>query len=278
MKLNLLPTTVARSGQSAGMLILGIAIAAVSVVASVFLMLWSQGNLNKAMEEAQSHQQGAAQALATANAAQTQIDMATVITTNQKLAVAMNEHNAKYPDLYNKVRRYVPSYYRLTSISAQPTGEQATITMVGQLQSFRQYADLAIAMWKVPGVTSVARAGYTLDPRQVPALTEADQIGTPIKGNEAPLPSDPLDRLQELVTRASASAQGFQNVGGFGGADDLTARGAMPGWSTVTMTIVINENIRTPNPRGTIAGSGGAAAGGVPGVGGFGGAGGGPRL
>lgn len=278
MKLNLLPTTVSRSGQSAGMLILGIAIAAISVVAAVFLMLWSQNNLRVAVEEAKSHQQGAAQALATANAAQTQIDMATVITTNQKLAEAMNEHNSKYPDLYNKVRRYIPSYYRLTSISAQPTGEQSTVTMTGQLQSFRQYADLAIAMWKIPGVQSVTRAGYTLDPRQVPALTENDQTGTPIRADETPLPSDPLDRLPELISRANAAPEGYLNVGGFGGADDLTAKGAMPGWSTVTMTILLDENIRVPNPRATITGGGGAAGAGVPGAAGFGGPGGPARL
>lgn len=264
MKLNLLPTNVAKSGQSATALIAGIAIGLLSIVAAVLGIVMSKGAMEAAKAEAQTHQQGAADALATANAAQDQIALATVITSNQKLAEAMDAHNGKVIDLFNKVRRYVPAYYRLDTIGAQPSGTQATVTMTGQLQSFTQYADLAIALWKIPGAINVTRQGYVVDTAQVPALTEADQTGAPIKADETPLPTDPLERMNALIARAAAAPQGFLNVSGYGSGDNLTAKGPMPGWSTVTMTVLIDENIQVPNPRATITAAGAAGPTGAP--------------
>lgn len=262
MKLNLLPTNVSKANTAAAGMIFGGLLALVGAVGAVGGILWSQNELRNAKDAAVAMQKPAADALATAQQAETQIAVATVITTNRQLAMEMIAHNEDYVALYNKVRNYIPAYYRVTNLSAAPVGEDAQVTVVGQLQTFSQYADLAIALWKIPGVLNVTRQGYVVNLPQVPPLTEGDQRGTPILPGEEPLPSDPLERLDALVARAAAAPQGFQNVGGFGSGDELNARGPMPGWSTVTMTILVDDDIRTPDPRATIAANtgGGAAA------------------
>lgn len=258
MKLNLLPAKSGRSSSGGGGSMWvgvagGLVLIALGFAVGVGLWLVSEGQLKTARDEALALQQPAADAVATARAAEDQIASAAVIVTNQQLAAEMIAHNDDYIDLYNKVRRYIPSYYRVTSLTAQPLGTTSSVTIVGQLQTFTQYADLAIALWKIPGVINVTRGGYVLNDQFVPNLTEIDQVGRPIERDETPLPSDPLERMEALIARAAAEPQGFQNVGGFGSTDDTVARGAMPGWSTVTMNVVINDDIRTPDPRATLA-------------------------
>lgn len=265
MKLNLLPTTVAKASGSRTGAIFGVVVAVFGIIVALGMIFSSQAAMATAKSNAEQYQQPAADALATAQAAETQIASASVIVNNQMLAEAMTKHNTAYVNLYNKVFRYVPSYYRLTSISAAPTGATGcTVTLTGQLQTFTQYADLAIALWKIPGVQNVTRAGYVVDTPQVPALTETDQIGAPVKPGEAPLPSDPLERLQAMIDRASAAPTGYENIGGFGSTDDTTAKGAMDGWSTVTMALQMPDAIQTPDPRASILANKGAGGTGVP--------------
>lgn len=268
MKLNLLPAKSSRSGSVWGGVAAGVVIALIGLVSAGFLVLVSEGAKNNAHDEAVASQKMAADAVATANVAEDQVAQAAVVVTNQQLASAMISHANVHPDLFNKVRAFVPSYYRLTSISAQPAGEQAVVTMTGQLQTFSQYADLAIALWKIPNIVSVSRAGYVIDSPRVPNLSEIDQRGLPIRPGESPLPTDSLEFMEAMIARANDAPVGYQNVGGFGSGDDLSARGAMPGWSTVTMTVILNENIRVPDPRATIAANRGPATPAVP-TGGF---------
>ena len=273
MKLNLLPTSVSKASTAKGMYFVAIAVAALGIIAGVGLAVASKGALAQAEADAKSKMQRAADAKATAEQAEVQIAAAAVINRNQKLSEAMMDHNRRYVDLYAKVLKHVPAYYRLDTISATPGGENATtVTLNGYIQSFRQYADLSIALWKIPNAVSVNRAGYQIVDPVVSPLTEADQIGQPVRPGETALPTDPLDRLDAMIARAASAQQGFLGEGNFGAAD-TQARGAMPGYSQVTMTVILAEDIRTPDPRATIAAGatgGGAAAppngfGGVPG-------------
>ncbi len=260
MKLNLLPQSVSKAGALRGAIVAAVVLALAGIAIGAGLIAVSAGAKASAKQDAIDKQKLAADAKATADQADAQIAAATVITRNQKLAEAMNEHNRKYVDLYRDVLRYVPAYYRVTSLNAVPQAEGVTtVTVSGYLETYRQYADLAIALWKIPDAVSVSRAGYEIDSAAVPPLTESDQVGAPIRPGESPLPSDQLELLEALQSRAASQPEGFLNQGGFGTLDD-TNRGAMPGYSQVTMTLTIARDMRTPDPRATI--TAGATAGG----------------
>lgn len=257
MKLNLLPTSVSKAGAATGMWIVAAILAVVGILGCLGLIGMSQQALASAKSDAESKMKAAADAKATADQADAQIATAAVINRNQKLSEAMIAHNSKYVDLYSKVLGHVPAYYRLDSIAATPNGPQTTVTLTGYIETFRQYADLSIALWKIPGVLSVSRAGYTVTDPVVQNLSELDQVGSAVKPGETALPSDPLERLDAMIARAGSAPRGYLNQGNFG-SNTVTARGAMPGYSPVTMTVVLSDNVQTPDPRATIAAAGGA--------------------
>lgn len=261
MKLNLLPQSVSKAGAAKGMIFVAIALALLGILAAVGMTIVSEGAYAQAKQDAESKMQRAADAKMTADQADKQIAEAAVINRSQALSEAMIDHNRKYVDLYADVLKHVPTYYRLDTISATPvSAEQTTVTMRGYIETFRQYADLSVALWKIPDAVAVGRAGYELDRATVPNLTEADQTGSPIRPGESPLPTDPLERMEALIARASSEPGGFRDVGGFGGIDS-TSRQAAPGYKEVTMTVTLNRNIQTPDPRATINAGGGAGAG-----------------
>lgn len=252
MKLNLVPKHVSKAGQSRGFMVLAIVIVVLTLAGSFLMFAQSNKRLNDAVAAAEQYQQTAADAVVTANDADRVIGQAAIFDRNLKLAQAMLDHNFAYTQLYDDVFAHIPSFFRLNSISATPNGaEGCTVTLTGFLDTFQQYADMNLALLRIPGAVNVARSGYVIDDKYVPNLTETDQNGAPIKPGEAPLPSDPWERWQELERRAAAAPQGFQNVNGFGtmGGD----KGAMPGFSTVTFTVTImGRDIQTPDPTATI--------------------------
>lgn len=261
MKLNLLPQSVSKAGAAKGMWFVAAALAILGILGMVGMTMMSSKALADAKADAESKMKLAADAKATADHADAQIAEATVIDRNQKLSEAMIDHNRKYVDLYAKVLSRVPAYYRLDSISASPVSESSTtVTLNGYIQTFRQYADLSIALWKIPGVTAVTRAGYQLNDPTVPSLTESDQTGSAVKPGESPLPTDPIDRMNAMIANVSSEPTGYLNEGNFG-AGDTIAKGAMPGYSQVTMTVTLADDVRTPDPRATIAAGGGAGTG-----------------
>jgi hypothetical protein len=185
---------------------------------------------------------------------------------NVSLAQAMIAHNDKYPDLYNSLRRYIPPFYRLTSMSASPASDtQSVMTLTGTLTSYQQYADLMLALMRNPEAVSVSRSGYQADEAYVPQITEIDQLGRPRKPGETPIPDDPLQRLAFFEAQGAQQA-GFTGVGNFGTGNDNT-RQAMPGESLVTVQVILNHPLQVPNPSATL-GAGGTQGGGAPGGGG----------
>lgn len=263
MKLNLLPTHVSKSGQAKSATIASIVMVVASIAAAVFLLTSSKSALAKAKEEAYAVKPDADLAVAIAKKADDLINgrppytvPAPLIARNTSLANAMLDHSKVYPDLYREVVQYVPDFFRVTSLQAQPTGggQVAQVNITGIIHTFQQYADLMIALLRIPGAVSVSRSGYTNNNMYVPELILTDQIGIPIRPDQPRLSSNALDRLNELIAQASGQTGGFQNIGGFGTEDADIAKGAMPGWSEISVTVlIVGRNLQTPNPRATLS-------------------------
>lgn len=281
MKLNLLPTHVSKSGQAKTATIMSLLMVVVSIAAAVFMLTSSKKAVADAKQKALDVKPQADQAVAIAKMADKLINgqdpytvPAPLIARNTALATAMIDHNKVYPDLYREVLQYVPDFFRITSISAQPANAQvAQVNMTGVIRSFQEYADLMIALLRMPGAASVTRQGYNLNDMYVPNLILEDQVGIPVRRDQSRLSSNSIERLQQLIADANAgSTTSFQNLNGFGTDEDVT-KGAMDGWSEITVTmLVVGKNLQTPNPRETLKrvpeGGGGAA---TPGGGGGGG-------
>jgi Tfp pilus assembly protein PilN len=269
MKLNLLPTYVGKERAVRSAIFLSFAIAAASIVAAVFMITSSRKAVQDSENEISQWQAQAQAAVAESKRADVIVQNARILILNTNLAQAMDKHNYDYIGLYDEVRRYIPGFFRVTTMSAQPAGEQAVVTLTGVIRTHQQYADLMLALLRIPGATSVTRSNYQIVDPYVPPLSEGSQSGAPIRPGEAPLPDDPLDRLDRMI--AEAGTEGFLGTGNFGVNDPTQPKGAMPGWSLITVSVVVPKNIQTPNPRATLATVGGGGAqqpGGVPGPGG----------
>lgn len=252
MKLNLLPKHVAKSQGSKGAFFVMVIIVAVCGAMAYMLIQSGRGQLQAERDKVEPARQKVAKALGNSAMADTVISRVTGIDRNLKLTEAMLAHNTKYVDLYREVMQYIPSYYRITNLSATPTGaDTCSVTMSGVLQTHKQYADLVAALYRMPNVTGVARSGYAIIDPYVPNLNEQDQIGTMIKPGEANLPSDPDERMAALIQRASGEPRGFLGIGAFG--TEETPKGAMPDWSTVNITMTLAQRVmQVPNPRATL--------------------------
>jgi hypothetical protein len=146
MKLNLLPKHVAKSQGSKAAFFVMLVIIALSAAFTFLMIKNGQQQLAEAKEPIEGLRRQVGVAMGNSAMADTVIAEMTNIDRNIKLTNAMLEHNAKYVDLYREVMSYVPSYYRLTSITATPAGaEGCVVTMNGVLKTHRQYADLSTA-------------------------------------------------------------------------------------------------------------------------------------
>jgi len=268
MKLNLLPTTVSKAGKAKTAVIGSILIAAMGIAGMVALTLISTNALNAA-KAAEAEARPRAQAVVDLAAqADTVIAQGAGIIRNSQLAAEMNKANPQYPNLYDKVLSYMPPFFRVTQISASPTdATNATVNLTGVINSYQDYANLSIALLRIPGVTSVGKAGYVDNLNVVPGLIEVDQEGRPRPaGSQTPIPDNGLDRLAYFESLPRTS--GFQNLNGFG-VPDAPTKGAGPDASLINVTLTMeNTPLQVPNIRAALAAGatpGGAApAGGAP--------------
>jgi hypothetical protein len=259
MKLNLLPTYVSKEKVTRTALIFGILIFLACVGGAVLLYSKAGSDLAESQSGLADLQARAQKAKDTADEADKVIATSTTLLRNTNLAQTMLNHDSAYPDLYDKIRGYIPSFYRVNSMSAVATGPgTSTVTLVGVLDTYQQYADLMLALLRIPGVTAVSRAGFTNNNMYVPAPTPDDQIGKPHKPGEGPIPDDPLKRLEYF--QGQGRLTGYANAGGFGSGTP-GIRGPMPNASQVTVSIAIISDLQTPDPKGTLAQSGAASQG-----------------
>lgn len=257
MKLNLLPTYVSKEKQGRFAFVLSGLIAIAAFAAMMFLIRSSREELAEEKRRIVEARPNAARAVAISQRADAVIQENRGLILNINLAEAMNSHNTVYPDLFDEVRKYIPDFYRISSLAAVPNGpESCTVTMTGYLSTFQEYADLMLALLRIPGATAVSRSGFQLTDPGVPGLITEDQVGRIVKPGAPRIVDDPHDRLDQQI--ANAQVTGFENAGGFGTSETPLVRGAMPTQSTVTVAVVISgKNIMTPNPRQTLSESAG---------------------
>jgi hypothetical protein len=120
MKLNLLPATVTRGRASKVAWLMSGIIMIASIVGAVMLITTSRAKLAEAKQREANARPQAQATVDEAAYADTVIAEAAGVIRNTNLATAMIAQNEKYPRLYDSVTRWVPAFYRLTSISAAP--------------------------------------------------------------------------------------------------------------------------------------------------------------
>ena len=260
MKLNLLPKIVDTTGRAKRAFLGGSIILIASIVAAFWMANESWNRVTTAKDSVAKAQPMYQRAVDIATEADSMMAKPAVrqLVVNTSLANAMTGANRLYPDLFDFVKPYIPSFFRITSLGATPLGAQGcSVNMTGTVKNAQQYADLMLALLRIPGALTVSRAGYQGDDVIVPALTLIDQTGRPRKESKAPIPDDALDRLTYFESESSPT--GFLNAGNFGTLEPGTQKDARPGESVINVTVTLPRNIQTPNPQATIKSLAGAA-------------------
>ena len=264
MKLNLLPTTEKKSRQGKTAVVLAALIVLSSLAASFALIVIPTKALNDAKEPIPDLKAKVAKVDATSKRADTIISTSSEVILDAQLAQALIDHNNKYPKLYNDLKRYIPPYYRIQSMSALPIGENLSqVTLVGTLSGYQRYADLMLALMRYKEAQTITRSGYNLNDPTVPALDPADQIGKMRLATSAPIPDDGLERLAYFQAQAAAEPSGYLATSNYGSGTP-SLRGPLPGASVVTIVMTIARDLRVPLAASTLRGTGGGAAGATP--------------
>lgn len=270
MKLNLIPPKQKKEGGSSWGIPVGVLLLIVGILVSLFLIGSSIAAENAARAKVEARQPEAQRVVTFANSAEQTIQLATPFNVNYQLAQDMNKATLAYPDLFDDIRPYIPSFFRVTSISASPFSGQADqfaeVRITGVIASFQQYTNLLLALLQYPNAVSVIPSAYTSPAPFRPNVTEDrqnPQMGWPgarsLEGVQ-----DPLQRLeiiqfnQSLSPAAPRLTYSFIDVGNFG-TDNPGPKGPMPGYSEVTVQLYVMTDLRVPDPRATLT----AAAAGV---------------
>jgi len=259
MKLNLLPQTVSKGKQAQSAVIFSVLIALGGLFLGGFLSVSSQHSLDTARTEQQASVGPADEAYRKSTDADTILagEKSVALIRDATLAKAMIKHNDVYPDLYEELKPYIPAFYRINSLYASSGGDTSTITMVGTLDTYQQYADVMLAFSRYPGLISIGRSGY-IDRREiVPSINTVDEEGRPRRLDQAPIPDDKLARLAYFQSNVQSTS--YTGEGNFGAGSDST-RGAMPEASLVTVTLTVKKDLRVPEPRQTLSSGGGGGA------------------
>ena len=259
MKLNLVPTHVSKEKASGGAIFAMFLLIVVGIIGAVLMVVISNQKLaaSKAAEEDMLGKASSAKAESDRADALMADSKTHAVVRNVTLAEAMAQHSTVYPDLYDMIRRYVPSYYRVTNMAASPGAEgTCTVTLTGVLATYQQYADLGLAFMRIPGAQSYSPSGYQINDAYVPNLTPDDMVGRKIHPNEGNIPDDELQRLRYRIQQGQLT--GYAGAGGYGD-NDVTMKGPMPNASLVTLTLTLasdpkhHYDLQTPEPRQTLA-------------------------
>lgn len=259
MKLNLLPTYVGRGRQLGVAIFAGVIMIAVSIVFSVTLDASAAKALAKAQDQAHSYENPVNAAVTYAQNADSVVQPLRQVLLNTQLANDMQAHCEVYPKFYDSIFPYIPDFFRITSMQAVPNDpNNVTLTLTGVIKTHQQYADLMLALLRIPGATTVSRSGFTPTAPFVPNVSAADQSPTTQDPDQPVLPKDGLQRLDALI--ASGKVSGFAPKGNFGSGKE-GERDAMPDYQLVTVSVQMPGQLQTPNPRQTLAvGGGGGGA------------------
>lgn len=266
MKLNLVPATAKKGAAMRTMVVITVLSILASAGATAAMIVLSGQRLDAAKQASERWVPAAQAAVATAKSTQQILDSSRGIATNLDLAKQMSEHNSKYTRFYAKVMPYVPNFFRLNSISVEPINEtSARLTLGGVLFSAQQYADMSLALLRIPGAQGITRSGFSATNDFVPGLTQFDQEGRVIpRDRTSSLPVDPVDRMNAIIEQANEQTTGFANVSNFGSPTE-SARGPMQRWTQVQFSVLLAQppgstlppgwdfNFQVPNPAQTLA-------------------------
>ena len=259
MKLNLLPKTVDTSGRAKFAFVGGFLMFAGSLVAAFAMAKVSGDQLTKVNDKLAEIKPNYDKVVKVASEADTMMSAPEVkqAVVNASLAKAMLASSRIYPDFYDGVKTYIPAFFRITQMSANAVDDKtSTLNLTGTVKNAQEYADLMLALLRIPGATTVSRAGFQAEDVVVPALSEIDQQGRPRKESEAPIPDEPLERLQYFTDQSVPT--GYLNSGNFGITEPGTTKTVRPGESLISVVVTVPKDLRVPNPRATITALGGA--------------------
>jgi len=258
MKLNLIPQTASKGAALKTAWFFFAVMLLASIVLLTIMITGSQKRLADAVAQVNGASQGAADAVATSAQADTTIAQAADPIRDANLAKALIAHNDVYPQLYDDLLPYIPSFFRLTSMSASPVdATSSTVTLTGTLQSYQQYADLMLALMRFKDATGVSRTGYNFDPEMVPPISEENPTAIPHKSSEPLIPTNQLERLAYYQSRARNT--GYEGAGNFGDGQ-VDTKGAMPGESLITVQVNVKRNLQVPDAQQTLLAAGPATA------------------
>ena len=210
MKLNLLPTYVSKEKQGRFAVVGAFLLAAVGLLAMLFMIRTSREAVQTQQDRIVAAKPDADRAAATSKQADQIMDQAKGLILNMNLAESMNTHSKVYPELFDEVKQYIPGFYRISALNAVPNGaDSVTVVMTGYLKTFQEYADLMVALLKIPGATAVSRSGFQLNDPLVPNIVPEAQVARPIKPTDPRIPDNPMDRLDLQI--AQAQMTNFQN-------------------------------------------------------------------
>jgi hypothetical protein len=259
VKLNLLPKTVDTSGRAKFAFVGGFLMFAGSLVAAFAMAKVSGDQLTKVNDKLAEIKPNYDKVVKVATEADTMMSAPEVkqAVVNASLAKAMLASSRIYPDFYDGVKTYIPAFFRITQMSANAVDDKtSTLNLTGTVKNAQEYADLMLALLRIPGATTVSRAGFQAEDVVVPALSEIDQQGRPRKESEAPIPDEPLERLQYFTDQSVPT--GYLNSGNFGITEPGTTKTVRPGESLISVVVTVPKDLRVPNPRATITALGGA--------------------
>lgn len=250
MKLNLLPT-----GQTKGQGIVrawvfsGI-LSVAAIAASIWMIVSSTKALNEAKDAALSEKPKAEMVTSVASQADDIIKIAEPYQRNTNLVTAMDANVPKYPNFYKGIRKFIPAFFRATSMVAVPVSDtQVNLTLTGIIKDQDQYNDLVLALMRIPA-SNIQRQLIPHDDVILPNILPNDLDPKPYKSSEGRIPPTPDGALNYYVAKGGVT--GFVNANGFG-ADEPGRRGAMPKYNEITMVLTVPGNLQVPNVRGTLA-------------------------
>jgi len=280
MKLNLLPKSAAKARGVGTAWVLSSLLALIGVGGAAFMIQSSQADLAKAQDAAAAALPKATEVVTIAGYADDIIQKATIYQSNTNLVHAMDNNIKKYPNFYDSLKKYIPSFFRVITLSPTPTGAGSTnLTITGIIKDQDQYNDLVLALMRIPGAANIQRQTIPHDDVIVPNVLVNDLNPAPYKASEGRPPADPVDRLNYLITKGGVTVP--SGVDGFGSGAPGT-RGAIPQQThQVTVQLQMSGELQVPDVRGALAAEGGGAAAAAAGGGGgqagnFGGGPGGP--
>lgn len=172
-----------------------------AVCLAIVMIIFPANNLKKLKQKAEELEPKANFAYRVSKRAETIIKKAEIINKNIAFYEATEKHNLAYVNLYKNVMNYLPSFFRLTELSAQPKEKkQALVKMTGIVQNYQQYSDLMLALLRIPNAEKVHRSGFENKAAYIPNLVKDDQIGNKIRPGQKRQINSPNKRLEEYLT------------------------------------------------------------------------------